>query len=624
MARIAEDTAKSMTDPYTRMTAQQTWSVEGLITNMAEQQRMLASQMETLAQLREEGLSQAAIDQLGLADPANAMQTSRLAGMTKAQIDELNKAAEGRLTLGEAYAEESVDVRRMEEDRAKALRRQAEDFERSLARQSADFRRNMSRTREDFHRSMERSLTDFNTQMSRSAAEFHISMQQQETEFNISMDQQRKEFTISMAQQLDEFNINMAHQMSEFNIQMEQAREDHQRTLRYMEEDQLESQLTMTGNYAQIAEAFMAALDGDMSKANALLISIAEDTADGVSYELGLMPDKLADELGDEAWMFGLKDPPRDALEKMGKRAAGLIADGFTEELAKKIAAYEYKIEIGEINLPDHLTGYGRGGSGGVGYTPAPGAGRVLSPASGYRVGRGSGSHGYNAIDLPAPGGTPIFAPWSGTLRNQGYAAGSYGNWARLTGAGKELLIAHMSRFQPGGYKKAGDVIGYVGTTGKSSGTHLHAEVGPPGFGGATSPWHPSRFLKYDTGGILPHGGGAVNLSGKPEAIITNDQWTALRHLGDELHRLNSGVQIDARGMGVIGEVLARNISAWDAKAVRTSAYATKFSGPTSQTFDQSTQITGPIQVVTDDPVDMGRKIAARSNRSRAWKAGRR
>ena len=80
------------------------------------------------------------------------------------------------------------------------------------------------------------------------------------------------------------------------------------------------------------------------------------------------------------------------------------------------------------------------------------------------------------------PSGTPIFAAFDGTIAYAGDGKG-YGNVVRITHAGgRETRYAHMSRFadKPQGRPwqvKAGEVVGYVGTTGLSTGPHLHFEL---------------------------------------------------------------------------------------------------------------------------------------------------
>ena len=86
----------------------------------------------------------------------------------------------------------------------------------------------------------------------------------------------------------------------------------------------------------------------------------------------------------------------------------------------------------------------------------------------------------HTGIDYPAATGTPIHAPADGTVTFKGWKGG-YGNTVMLQHSnGAETLYAHMSAFTPGNVGssiRAGSVIGYVGTTGRSTGPHLHYEV---------------------------------------------------------------------------------------------------------------------------------------------------
>lgn len=93
------------------------------------------------------------------------------------------------------------------------------------------------------------------------------------------------------------------------------------------------------------------------------------------------------------------------------------------------------------------------------------------------------GIHGWNAVDIAAPKGTPIHAAAGGTViiaRNNGGWNGGYGNYVVITHAnGTETLYAHMTHaiVANGQQVGAGQVIGYVGATGLATGPHLHFEV---------------------------------------------------------------------------------------------------------------------------------------------------
>ena len=89
------------------------------------------------------------------------------------------------------------------------------------------------------------------------------------------------------------------------------------------------------------------------------------------------------------------------------------------------------------------------------------------------------GNAGHRGTDIPAPEGTPILAAHSGTVIISGWN-NSYGKQVLLdNGAGLSTRYAHMTQtaVTAGEAVTAGQVIGYVGNTGDSTGFHLHFEV---------------------------------------------------------------------------------------------------------------------------------------------------
>ncbi len=95
---------------------------------------------------------------------------------------------------------------------------------------------------------------------------------------------------------------------------------------------------------------------------------------------------------------------------------------------------------------------------------------------------RTQGFHGYNGVDLAAPTGTQILAAAEGDVliaKGTGWNAG-YGGYVVIQhGNGSQTLYAHQSKVAvvPGQHVAQGQVIGYVGSTGKSTGAHLHFEI---------------------------------------------------------------------------------------------------------------------------------------------------
>ena len=83
-------------------------------------------------------------------------------------------------------------------------------------------------------------------------------------------------------------------------------------------------------------------------------------------------------------------------------------------------------------------------------------------------------------LDFTAPSGTPIYATADGVVQAAGFNTDGYGNKVVINhGYGYQTLYGHMVRVKArvGQSVKRGEVIGYIGSTGKSTGPHCHYEV---------------------------------------------------------------------------------------------------------------------------------------------------
>lgn len=114
----------------------------------------------------------------------------------------------------------------------------------------------------------------------------------------------------------------------------------------------------------------------------------------------------------------------------------------------------------------------------------------LRTPVEGARISSGFGKRkhpvlGYTkmhkGLDFAAPTGTPIFAAGNGTVEAAGWNGG-YGNYIRIRHNGTfKTAYAHLSRIdkriKKGARVTQRQIIGYVGTTGRSTGPHLHYEV---------------------------------------------------------------------------------------------------------------------------------------------------
>ena len=198
---------------------------------------------------------------------------------------------------------------------------------------------------------------------------------------------------------------------------------------------------------------YIKSLEDDISKANsALEAATAQDNA-------------LNEQL--EAYLYQLAEQQRQleaqrAAEEAARQAAAAAAaaNGGTTEPTPTSGADANNYYVG----------------GGFAW-PLPGY-SYISSGFGWRT-LGGYSDYHRGIDIPAPYGTPIRASKGGqVVIATGH--GSYGNYVVIDHQnGESTLYAHQSMLgcSVGQYVNQGDVIGYVGSTGYSTGNHLHFEV---------------------------------------------------------------------------------------------------------------------------------------------------
>lgn len=158
---------------------------------------------------------------------------------------------------------------------------------------------------------------------------------------------------------------------------------------------------------------------------------------------------------------------------------------------------------------PRLLLGLAPSGSGGLSWPELPNFGEETKPFSGQasETGwiwptKGMFSSGYGwrwgrmhkGIDLANNVGTPIVAAKAGRITFSGWDDGGYGYKVLIEHAdGSFSLYAHNSRLavRVGQLVEQGDLISYMGSTGRSTGPHLHFEIHPPGRGAI----NPMQFL---------------------------------------------------------------------------------------------------------------------------------
>ncbi len=159
-------------------------------------------------------------------------------------------------------------------------------------------------------------------------------------------------------------------------------------------------------------------------------------------------------------------------IDKMAKELAEQERRRQEEEAARQAAQNQNNQGGGQSVAPVQTSG---------GYTfPLPSGYRRVTSRYGNRKHPITGKYKlHTGVDISAPNGTTIMAAKPGTVIIAGRST-AYGNYVVINhGGGLTTLYAHMSKLgtTKGATVNAGDTIGYVGSTGYSTGNHLHFEV---------------------------------------------------------------------------------------------------------------------------------------------------
>jgi len=173
---------------------------------------------------------------------------------------------------------------------------------------------------------------------------------------------------------------------------------------------------------------------------------------------------------------------------------------GYSKENALSFQQYQmnhgFPSGYGDANYVDHVLRYYQVGGGGMGAASAIAGGAFAYPCEGHGW---TTYPGHEGIDIPMDVGTPVYACAAGTVTyaQAGWHSGmgydgipSYGNCVFVDhGSGWQSRYAHMSSIvvASGTVVQQGQLIGYVGSTGNSSGPHLHLALyynGNPSSGG--------------------------------------------------------------------------------------------------------------------------------------------
>ena len=160
--------------------------------------------------------------------------------------------------------------------------------------------------------------------------------------------------------------------------------------------------------------------------------------------------------------------------------AAAPLGSSSYEPLVQSLVGQTVSPALPFLTADPYLPTEGRSSSGFI--WPAQG---VFTSGYGWRWGRM-----HKGIDIAAPVGTPIVAAASGVVISAGWNSGGYGNLVEIRhDDGSVTLYAHNDRIlvRAGQYVQQGDQVSEMGSTGYSTGPHLHFEIHPSG-NGAVNP----------------------------------------------------------------------------------------------------------------------------------------
>ena len=313
--------------------------------------------------------------------------------------------------------------------------------------------------------------------------------------------------------------------IAEKTAELEQAEADEKaqfdlfcQRMRHMEEQGETSYwsiLFTSGDFSELLDNYMM-IEEIIQYDNQVIDSLVA-LQEKVANDRTVLEEAQAEQEEAKAQQMAAQDELKAQEDEVDKLIAEISAqedllEEMEEELNKAAKALDAQIKAKEreyaaqvANVPSE-SGY---------LWPLPGGYNTISSLAGGRIHPVTGKPGNHAgIDIPAPSGTNIYAAKSGVVIHAAKGTGSswsYGNYVIVSHSdGTSTLYAHMSRIgcKEGQTVKQGDVVGYVGTTGRSTGNHLHFEVRVNGTRVDPVDYFKDKTLYYRSGGktvALPH-----------------------------------------------------------------------------------------------------------------------
>ena len=322
---------------------------------------------------------------------------------------------------------------------------------------------------------------------------------------------------------LDEYDRQIADKELEIRGLEEQEEAQYQefyQQVRWMEE---------TGGVNYLSILFEANTFADMLDYTMLIGDIMDysnriiEKLEATQAELDLARQALESDREDQALVQQELEARKAELESKRAEAQALLNQIAASESeyakeAKELADSEAKInrelrdaenkyaaQIAALQAQQNL-------SSGDWYWPLPGRYSISSLFGGRRDPITGKADSHTGTDIPAPAGTPIYAAKDGvvTTVNTNKNASTYGYYCIINhGSGYATLYAHQCQVpivREGQTVSKGQVIGYVGTTGRSTGNHLHFELRINGVRNDVLKLYPGMTFRSPNGGTIRGG----------------------------------------------------------------------------------------------------------------------
>lgn len=283
--------------------------------------------------------------------------------------------------------------------------------------------------------------------------------------------------------EITSYDRNMLDEMQAKKNEIEAAKASLDKQLADLEILQTEAEAERAAT-----ETLMAAKNAEIESVNAS-ISEAQNQIKNLDEDIEAQQELISEMESiearrkvEEASRKAAEEASRKAAEEASRKAAEEASRKAAEEASRKAAGNTEKNNQAEqptTKAPQTDT-----------QKPAASSGKFIWPLSGHSYISsyfsmrndpfgGSSTEFHNGIDIPAPTGTPIMAVAGGQVA-WSYLSSSAGNWIGIDhGNGTYSVYMHMSArlVKEGDYVTTGQTIGLVGSTGRSTGPHLHLSI---------------------------------------------------------------------------------------------------------------------------------------------------